>query len=219
MTDRCILQRHLGSPEETHALARLIGTACSGGERIALQGELGSGKTSFARGIADGLGLDPAVVSSPTFTLIHEHDGCREQMRFVHVDAYRIGEEDELEALGWEEILADRRTVLALEWPERISGAFDSPDIVVNLEHVPVTETGEGARQATCTFTGRMAGLGTRLARRCPVCGAGIEQVAEEASFCSDRCRMADLQKWFSGQYVVSREIEEDDLANPDLLQ
>lgn len=209
--------RTLHGPAATHALGRLIGSACVGGERIALEGELGAGKTSFARGIADGMGIDPVVVSSPTFTIIHEHEGGRDGLRFVHVDAYRMGDPDELQALGWQEFLDDARAVIALEWPDRAANAIESPHLLVEMSHVEPDDLGEDARHVTCSFACDRAYLHEALHGRCPSCGAAVGAEGAHVPFCSNRCRMADLDNWFSGRYVVSREIEEDDLADPDL--
>lgn len=144
--------RTLHGPEETHEVGRAIGEACAGGERITLQGELGAGKTSLARGIAEGVGIDPTAVSSPTFTIIHEHEGERDGLRFIHADAFRIGDTDELDALGWQELLADRNAVIALEWPERAANAIESPHLLVAMEHAEPDASGNETRHITCSF-------------------------------------------------------------------
>jgi tRNA threonylcarbamoyladenosine biosynthesis protein TsaE len=105
------------SPEETFELARNIGERLNGGEVFLLQGELGAGKTVFAKGLAAGLGIDPSDVTSPTFTLINAHEGRR---RFYHIDLYRL-ESDSRFDLGLEEIFEDKNGVVAIEWPERLS--------------------------------------------------------------------------------------------------
>ncbi len=92
-----------------HVLARLPGRAV-----LALHGELGSGKTCFVQGLAAAMGLR-ATVTSPTFTLVHEHRGARP---LVHIDLYRIRDADDALQLGFEEYLAGEG-VCAVEWPER----------------------------------------------------------------------------------------------------
>ena len=77
----------LRSPKHTHRLGRCLGTLLQGGEVLALFGELGAGKTSLVKGIADGLLAEPTDVSSPTFTLIHEYRG---RLPLVHSDLYRL---------------------------------------------------------------------------------------------------------------------------------
>jgi tRNA threonylcarbamoyladenosine biosynthesis protein TsaE len=105
------------SPEETFALAKSIGERLSGGEILLLSGELGAGKTVFAKGLAAGLGIDPADVTSPSFTLINVHEG---RLRFYHIDLYRL-ESDRQVDLGLEEIFEDETAVTVVEWAERLS--------------------------------------------------------------------------------------------------
>ena len=105
------------SPEETFALARSIGERLSGGEIFLLSGELGAGKTVFAKGLAAGLGIDPADVTSPSFTLVNVHEG---RLRFYHIDLYRL-ESGARRDLGLEEMFEDERAVTVVEWAERLS--------------------------------------------------------------------------------------------------
>jgi tRNA threonylcarbamoyladenosine biosynthesis protein TsaE len=107
------------SPEETFALAKTIGERLKGGEIFLLSGELGAGKTVFAKGLAAGLGIDPSEVTSPTFTLINAHEG---RLRLYHVDLYRL-ESAAHRNLGLEEILDDEEAVVVVEWAERLSRA------------------------------------------------------------------------------------------------
>jgi tRNA threonylcarbamoyladenosine biosynthesis protein TsaE len=83
-----------------------------------LYGDLGAGKTAFVRGLAEGLGVAPAEVSSPTFTLVQEYRGGR--VTLVHVDLYRLDDPREIDDLGLEEIGAD--AVLSIEWAEKLEG-------------------------------------------------------------------------------------------------
>jgi tRNA threonylcarbamoyladenosine biosynthesis protein TsaE len=113
------------SEEETRAIAaRLAGTLAPGAVLL-LSGDLGSGKTAFVRGLAGGLGLDPAEVTSPTFTLVHEYRGGR--LPLIHVDLYRLDSVD-LGEIGMDDDLA-AAGVVAIEWPERLGrpvpGAID----------------------------------------------------------------------------------------------
>ena len=209
--------RVLGSAQATHVLGRAVGLACRGGEHIALRGDLGAGKTSFARGLAEGLGIDPAAMASPTFTICHEHDSGRGGIRFIHVDAYRIADSEELEALGWQELLVDGKAVIALEWPERVPDALESPHLLVELEHATCADSEAEARVVACSFSEDAQHLFEAMSAQCPTCGRALEVGGDEDPFCSKQCRMADLDNWFSGRYVVSREIEEDDLVDPDV--
>ena len=122
------------SEQETAALAGELAKSLSAGAVLLLSGELGAGKTAFVRGLAEGLGIDPAEVSSPTFTLLHEYRGGR--LVLFHADLYRL-DRASVEDVG----LDDPRIaggVLAVEWPERlervISGAIAVELITVDPE-------------------------------------------------------------------------------------
>ena len=107
------------SEDETRAIARDLASELSAGATILLTGDLGAGKTAFVRGLAEGLGVDPDEVTSPTFTLVHEYRGGR--VPLVHVDLYRL-ERAELDEVGLEPELA-AQGVLAVEWAERLARA------------------------------------------------------------------------------------------------
>ena len=87
---------------------------------LLLSGELGTGKTVLARGIGEGLGIDPREVQSPTFTLIREHQGS--EVGLIHVDLYRLDPE-QTAALGLEELLAGPG-IKVVEWAERLPFAL-----------------------------------------------------------------------------------------------
>jgi len=113
------------SAEETFELAYRIGEAINEPAVFLLQGDLGVGKTVFAKGVGAGLDIDPAEVNSPTFTIVNRHEG---RMRLYHLDLYRIaGGANEVYDLGLEEILAEPEAVVVIEWPERL-GAFAIPN-------------------------------------------------------------------------------------------
>ena len=105
------------SEDETAAVARAMAADLRAGDVLLLSGNLGAGKTAFVRGLAEGLGIDPDEVSSPTFTLVHEYRGGR--LTLYHVDLYRL-DRAATEDLGLEEMgVADG--VLAIEWPDRLT--------------------------------------------------------------------------------------------------
>jgi tRNA threonylcarbamoyladenosine biosynthesis protein TsaE len=104
------------SEEQTILEAARFADALAAGATLLLSGELGAGKTAFVRGLAQGLGIDPSDVTSPTFTLVHEYRGGR--LPLVHVDLYRL-ERAELDEVGLDEALAVKG-VVAIEWPERL---------------------------------------------------------------------------------------------------
>ena len=103
------------SEGETQAIARNLAARLKAGDVVLLSGDLGAGKTAFVRGLAEGLGIDPEEVSSPTFTLVHEYRGGR--LTLYHADLYRLPTAA-TDDLGLEETTDG---VLAIEWPERLS--------------------------------------------------------------------------------------------------
>ena len=105
------------SEAETQTVARELAATLRPGDVLLLSGDLGSGKTTFVKGLAAGLGIDPDEVSSPTFTLLHEYHGGR--LTLYHADLYRLdktGSDD----LGLEETGA-QEGVLVIEWPDRLT--------------------------------------------------------------------------------------------------
>jgi len=120
------------SPEETLDLGRRIGGAAARGDVLALVGELGSGKTVLAKGIAEGLGAASArEVTSPTFVLCREYQGGR--IPFYHFDAYRLRGAADLEHIGADEILGGDG-LAAVEWADRAPGALPPDHLEVHLE-------------------------------------------------------------------------------------
>ena len=106
------------SAEETTELGRRLAGEVRAPETILLIGDLGSGKTTLAKGIIDGLGAArPEDVLSPTFSLIHEYEGTP---KVYHIDLYRLDRVPELETLGLED-LWDRPVVVLIEWGEKFS--------------------------------------------------------------------------------------------------
>lgn len=103
---------------EMRALAAELGRAMSPDAVLALHGDLGAGKTTFVQGLAAGLGVTD-VITSPTFTVFNVHRGMR--ARLVHLDAYRLDGDAQMDALMLEDFLVSP-WVLAVEWPERIAG-------------------------------------------------------------------------------------------------
>lgn len=103
------------SPDDTLAIARELGTVLAPGDVVALTGDLGAGKTLFAKGVAESLGISPAKVVSPTFTIVTAHPGGRIPLH--HVDAYRLSSEGEALDIGLDEILGGDG-VCVVEWAE-----------------------------------------------------------------------------------------------------
>jgi tRNA threonylcarbamoyladenosine biosynthesis protein TsaE len=104
------------SEEETAAAGRELAGELDVGAILLLEGDLGAGKTAFVRGMAEGLGIDPAEVTSPTFTLVQEYRGGR--LPVFHVDLYRLTPR-EVDDLGLDELTL-QRGITAIEWPDRL---------------------------------------------------------------------------------------------------
>ena len=127
------------SEEETLRLGRVVAGGFKGGELILLEGDLGLGKTVFAKGIAEGLGISRDEVTSPSFTIVQEYEGGRFPM--FHVDLYRIEGIEEISTLGVEEILAGGGIVV-VEWGDKLPPYLRRDAITVRFRDV-----GEGSRQ------------------------------------------------------------------------
>ena len=118
------------SEEETAEVARALATTLAPGAILLISGPLGAGKTAFVRGLAAGLGIDSEVVSSPTFTLVHEYRGGR--LVLYHADLYRL-EQTAMEDLGLEERKV-AAAVLAIEWPDRLThGLADAISVTIDI--------------------------------------------------------------------------------------
>jgi tRNA threonylcarbamoyladenosine biosynthesis protein TsaE len=115
------------SEGETRGFARLFARALFPGDVVAVTGELGTGKTVFIRGLAEGLGCDPLQIASPTFALVHDYGDL------VHLDLYRVSDDErELREIGLPEVAAGK--VAAIEWPGRSSRKILPPTYEVRLE-------------------------------------------------------------------------------------
>lgn len=105
-----------------------------GATLITLSGELGAGKTAFAKAAARSLGVEETV-HSPTFVLekIYLLPSGQSFKRLVHIDAYRLSKGSELEALGFDGLMRDADTLILLEWPERVADALPVPAVQISF--------------------------------------------------------------------------------------
>lgn len=118
------------APEETLAIAGQFARGLRAGHRVALLGELGAGKTHFAKGIVRELsGVEPNEVTSPTFTLMEEYVG---DPPLYHLDLYRITQPEEARALPWDEIFGDTAITL-IEWPEHLENVLANCHFLVKI--------------------------------------------------------------------------------------
>lgn len=127
------------SEQDTARIGKSMASLLFPGAFIALFGDLGAGKTTFTKAVAEGLGIDN--IQSPTFTIVREHDG---KLPLLHFDAYRLDGEDELYAIGFDDYLA-RPAVIIMEWCENVPGALPGERLELHI-------TGSGAEPRTLTF-------------------------------------------------------------------
>jgi tRNA threonylcarbamoyladenosine biosynthesis protein TsaE len=121
------------SPDETQALGATLADRLPPGSVVALYGALGTGKTHLVKGIADGLGLAPASVRSPTFTILHTYDEGRRPLH--HFDAYRVQTPDEFVELGFEEYVNDEDGLTCIEWADRVDALLPPETLRLTLTH------------------------------------------------------------------------------------
>lgn len=130
MVGECHVTLVTSDAEETRWLGRVLGQALTGAMFIGVRGFLGVGKTVFVKGIADGLGM-PDDVTSPTYTFVAQHHAGHRCL--THVDLYRIRKIDDLESIGWLDLMLEA-DVIAVEWVDRAEQQV--PDIRIDVELV-----------------------------------------------------------------------------------
>jgi len=218
--------------QATAAFARGLALVLRGGDVVLLRGDLGAGKTTLTRGLAASLGVAPGLVSSPTFVIMNqypivpaklepakiepgklEHAKPGAARELVHVDAYRLNSVEDLESIGWDRVVTEAGVaradaIVVVEWPEKIADAFRA------LEHGEVRLEAEGpstARRITVSLPeswSQRVGAEDLLSRppiECRTTGRWVEPTAKSYPFADQRAQMADLNKWFTGGYKVSR--------------
>lgn len=117
------------SVEDTEQVGVGLAISLKAGSVVAFTGDLGAGKTAFVRGLARGLGISERV-TSPTFTIVNEYEGGR--LPLFHFDLYRLGSDEELSDIGWEDYLR-RGGVCAVEWSETAPSVVDIDTIRVDI--------------------------------------------------------------------------------------
>lgn len=121
------------SAKETRDWARQFSASLKVGDVICLRGDLGAGKTTWVKGLAEGLGLSGEEhVTSPTFSIMHRYD-CR--IPLYHFDCYRMKSPDELAEVGFEEFIHSGEGIVCVEWPEKAGNLIPKKHITVSLIH------------------------------------------------------------------------------------
>lgn len=152
------------SPEQTGRLGTRLGKLLRPGDVVCLSGDMGAGKTVFARGI--GLGWGAAhPLTSPTFSIMHQHKRPADGATLYHLDSYRLQDADELDSIGFDDFL-DGAAVVLIEWPERILTALPDDHLWLSLRVIEDTRRnliveGRGARaqELVGQFKGKTFGV------------------------------------------------------------
>lgn len=146
------------SARETIAIGGEIAQLLIAPTLLFLRGDLGAGKTTLVKGIAQALeAADPDEVTSPTFTLVHEYDGKRkvdgkeQDVKLYHIDLYRIEDERQLETIGFDE-LSKEDAILLVEWGEKFASVVKRSNGEISIEHA-----GGDTRNITLTLKAKEA--------------------------------------------------------------
>ena len=123
--------------DQTRRLGAHLGALARPGDVVLLEGEFGTGKTTFAQGVARGLGIDARYVNSPTFTLINEYKGTR--YRLYHIDLYRLEGEEQVATLGLDDYF-DGTGVVVVEWPEEATLWLPDEKLTVRFSYLSETK-------------------------------------------------------------------------------
>ncbi len=120
------------SPEQTWRIGEMLGAAAEAGDTICLYGDLGSGKTNLAYGIARGLDVRDQYITSPTFTFVNEYQG---RLPLYHIDLYRLKDPGDLENIGFEEYI-DSDGVTVIEWADKAEDELPTERLSIYLSTV-----------------------------------------------------------------------------------
>lgn len=154
----------LHTSQMTHDFGVALGSLLRSGDVVALEGDLGSGKTTLTKAIARGMGLIDDV-TSPTFNLVHEYHGL---VPLFHIDPYRLKNSEDANDLGMEEYLS-RAGVVIVEWASRIAELLPSERLSVHMEISPVGCLSEQAQSTVgCSLEPGSEDREPRLLTMCP---------------------------------------------------
>ena len=122
------------SKAQTRTLGRQFARLLRGGEVLAVSGELGSGKTTFVKGLASGLGIK-AKIKSPTFVIFNIWPVAKKKLLFYHFDLYRLGSSRDLSDLGFTEIVKNKKHITVIEWPAVAKKLLPKRTIYLKFSH------------------------------------------------------------------------------------
>lgn len=204
------------SEAETAVIGHALGRLIRAGDVLLLDGSLGAGKTTLIRSIAAAMNLDTHAVASPTFVMVHEYRSDKGP-GLIHVDAYRLHGAEELESLGWDTVVEQVQrpaAALIIEWAERLGGKHLPPSepARLHIDHVdPNTRELDFTIPDSWSSRAGIAELTARRATKCPITGQRVEPDSPTYPFANARARMADLNRWFTESYEVSRDATDAD--------
>lgn len=135
--------------EKTIKLGKNLGSLVNSGDIICLNGELGTGKTHFVKGVALGLGIDD-YITSPTFNIVNEYQGKKHKL--YHFDVYRVHDPDEIAAIGFDEYIFND-AVSIIEWANLIEEIIPKERLDILIEKLP--DMGTNFRKITINYTGK----------------------------------------------------------------
>lgn len=209
-----VFSRTTSDESHTAALASALADTIVPTDVILLEGEMGAGKTTFTRAFAQALGITQGV-SSPTFVIVNVYPVPPRKdalARLVHIDAYRVTSDEDLEPLGWDQLfhshtkLAAPDAIALIEWPGNIAHALPSPD---NCLRVQIRPVGATAREFTFTLPPafrtrpRADWFIERPPIRCPKTKRWTSPTALTYPFFDKRAQDADLYGWLTDTYAV----------------
>ncbi len=207
------IQRASNSLTQTDTIAWDFSAIVRPGDIIRLDGEMGAGKTTFTRALAKALRHDLAQVSSPTYVIMNLYE-TKGSPTIAHLDCYRLGDDSELDALGWDRV-TDGSAIVLIEWAEKIEDAL--PD---GAARISITATGEEDRLFEFDVPDQWmdragsAALNARPETTCPVTGDRVAGDCPTWPFANERARLVDLNKWFNESHTVSRPLQQGDLED-----
>jgi tRNA threonylcarbamoyladenosine biosynthesis protein TsaE len=209
-----MIEVHRPSPslQHTRVIAKDLAAVLRPGDIVRLEGEMGAGKTTFVRMLAQSFGIAEDAVSSPTFVIMNIYESPDGAPTIAHMDCYRLGDESELDALGWDQII-DSDAIILIEWPERIDSALPKETLVIRISHVD-EESRHFALSVPQIWSDRAGfeAIKPRPDTTCPVTGKPVAGESLSWPFVSEQARMADLNDWFTEKHMITRPIEQADL-------